>query len=205
MNRVQIISAKYERGLGRADFSLDTLAEFPEIAVIGRSNVGKSSFINRLASRKNLAKVSSQPGHTKTFNSYIFTLRNNERSHAFRLVDLPGFGYAKFSKERRTELSRDIVTYVRERKALLMVLLLIDVRRDPGEDEFAIQKLCFESEREFQVVLTKSDKLSKAQCLERKSTIARSLGLEREDLLLTQLKSTNDDILQRVYPVISST
>ena len=102
--------------------------DLPEIVLLGRSNVGKSSFINRLISRKNLARTSSQPGKTQTMNFY-------QINDAFRFVDMPGYGYAKVSKTSREKWGRMIEDYLQQRENMIMVFLLVDSRHAPTEDD----------------------------------------------------------------------
>ena len=95
--------------------------DLPEVVLLGRSNVGKSSFINRLIGRKGLARTSSQPGKTQTMNFY-------QINDQFRFVDMPGYGYAKVSKKEREKWGRMIETYLQERKNVALVMLLVDSR-----------------------------------------------------------------------------
>ena len=107
----------------------------PEIALVGRSNVGKSSLINCLANRKNIARTSSTPGKTATINFY-------EIAGRYRIVDLPGYGYAKVSKAEQLKWGKVIETYLHKRESLKLVLLLVDVRHAPGEgDQMMMQWL----------------------------------------------------------------
>lgn len=144
--------------------------DLPEIAMVGRSNVGKSSTINTILNRKNLARVSANPGKTRTINFYII---NKE----FYLVDLPGYGYAKVSKSDRASWGKMIETYLSTRNSLQEVLLLVDIRHEPSEDD----KLMYNWIRHYGygsiVVATKSDKISKNQQQKNIKVIKEKLGM----------------------------
>ena len=128
----------------------------PEVAVAGRSNVGKSSVLNTLFNRKNLARVSREPGKTRTVNFFLV----NER---FYLVDLPGYGYAKVSKVQRGSWQRIITGYLRNRETLSGVVQLVDSRHDPTKDDLMMVQKLIDAERDFLIVLTKADKLKRSQ------------------------------------------
>ncbi len=128
----------------------------PEFAFIGRSNVGKSSLINMLGGRKNLAKISSNPGKTRTVNHFL------EQDLLFYLVDLPGYGYAKLSKDEKAKLEYIIKTYILKSRFLRCTFVLIDSRHDPLKQDAEFMKWMMRNEKPFVIVFTKTDKLSKA-------------------------------------------
>ncbi|MCK4539005.1 MAG: YihA family ribosome biogenesis GTP-binding protein [Candidatus Krumholzibacteria bacterium] len=135
-----------------------SLARFPntpmrEVAIAGRSNVGKSSLLNTLLSRKNIARVSRAPGKTRTVNFFLI----NDRFH---LVDLPGYGYAKVSKTMRAEWNGIIRKYLAERENLSGVIQLIDSRHPPTRDDLEMIQNLVDGERKFLIVFTKVDKIS---------------------------------------------
>ena len=130
----------------------------PEIAFAGKSNVGKSSLINTLTQRKGLAKTSNSPGCTQMIN--FFTV-NNELS----LVDLPGYGYAKVPLTVKNKWGPMIEAYFKERSALRLVLFVLDIRRDPGENDLAMYRWLEFYRIPYLLVLTKIDKLSKQQTM----------------------------------------
>lgn len=130
--------------------------DIPEFAFIGRSNVGKSSLINMLASLKNLAKISSTPGKTRLINFFII---NNK----WHLVDLPGYGYAKVSKTQRGEFRESIVNYIGKRKSLYCVFVLLDSRLTPQEIDVKFIRWLGQNEIPFQLVGTKTDKITQAE------------------------------------------
>jgi len=138
----------------------------PEIAVIGRSNVGKSSLINTLFNRKNLAKISSTPGKTRLINYFLV-------DNQMYFVDLPGYGYAKLSKKLRQNWQRDIENYLKNNQQLKLVFLLLDSRHEIMEnDKLMIEWLSYYGVS-FILVLTKSDKISNNQYRTMSSKISR--------------------------------
>lgn len=146
--------------------TFEKLAQFPipEVGIIGRSNVGKSSFINRLTNHGKLARSSSTPGRTQEINLFRVQVDfPGDKSRKVMLADLPGFGFAKFSKEKRQFMSELNVRYIKERQSLVTVCLLNDIRREPEKDELAIRDLVLELGCSILVVLTKADKLSRSQ------------------------------------------
>jgi len=151
----------------------------PEFAFVGRSNVGKSSLINRLFERKNLARTSSTPGKTQEINFF----RVND---AFHVVDLPGFGYAKVSKKQRAAWQKLIGQYLMERRQLVAVFQLVDARHDPTALDKELMMLMRESPAEHVVLLTKGDKLSGNQrhkAVSRVRKTLESLGQEKPVIL----------------------
>ena len=129
----------------------------PEYAFIGRSNVGKSSLINSICNKKNLAKTSSRPGKTQLINHFLI----NEKWH---LVDLPGYGYARVSKSQKKVFQSFITTYFEKRKQLINAFLLIDIRHEPQPIDLKFMEWLGENQIPFSIVFTKADKLKpKAQ------------------------------------------
>ncbi|CCI85384.1 GTPase [Lactobacillus pasteurii DSM 23907 = CRBIP 24.76] len=151
---------------------------FPEIALAGRSNVGKSSLINTLINRKNLARTSSQPGKTQTLNFYRI---NGE----FYLVDVPGYGYAKVSQKKRQEFGEMIQDYLETRENLKGLMILVDGRHEPTQDDIAMYQYAQYLDLPILVVATKIDKIKKSQVNKAISVIKKSLGLRDKDQLLT--------------------
>ncbi|OPJ60295.1 ribosome biogenesis GTP-binding protein YihA/YsxC [Clostridium oryzae] len=147
----------------------------PEIAFVGRSNVGKSSIINALTMRKNLAKVGNTPGKTRLIN---FFLINNE----FYLVDLPGYGYAKVSKVERKKWGEIIEEYLTQRENLKKVVLLVDSRHKPTEDDILMLNWIRHYGYNVTVVATKIDKLTKNELRKNESIIRETLKIDKEEL-----------------------
>lgn len=130
------------------------VSEQPEFAFIGRSNVGKSSLINMLMGMKNLAKTSSEPGKTRLINHFIV---NNE----WYLVDLPGYGYAKVLRSSREKWIKFIRKYILERENLFCVMVLLDIRLEPQQNDLDFMNFLGENEIPFVMIFTKTDKLGR--------------------------------------------
>jgi GTP-binding protein len=148
----------------------------PEIAFAGRSNVGKSSLLNALVRRKSFARVSRTPGRTREIN---FSRINN----GFVLVDLPGYGYARVSKAKKSEWRPLIESYLRRTTQLRGIVLLLDIRREPSDDDREMLDFLAELEVPTIVALTKTDKLSKAAARERAAEVSRQLALEPDQVI----------------------
>ncbi|MDP9279448.1 MAG: ribosome biogenesis GTP-binding protein YihA/YsxC [Gemmatimonadota bacterium] len=170
IRNVEFIGGMAEKHGWRPDSPL------PEVAFAGRSNVGKSSLLNSLVRRKSFARVSRTPGRTREIN--FFRINNG-----FVLVDLPGYGYARVSKEKKSEWRPMIESYLRRTTQLRGIVLLLDIRREPSEDDRAMLDFLAEVEVPTIVALTKTDKLSKAAARERAGEIARALALETEQII----------------------
>lgn len=151
--------------------------DLPEIALAGRSNVGKSSFINKLLNRKNLARTSSKPGKTQTLNFYII----NEVLH---FVDVPGYGYAKVSKSEREAWGKMIETYITTREQLRAVVLLVDLRHPPSKDDVIMYGFLKHYEIPTIVVATKADKIPKGKWQKHIKVIKESLDMVKTDSLV---------------------
>ena len=143
----------------------------PEIAFAGRSNVGKSSLINSLLNRKNLARTSSNPGKTVTINFY-------EVNEVFYLVDLPGYGYAKASLEARAKWGKMIEKYLRTREQLRAVILLIDIRHAPTKDDVMMFEWITSNGLEPIIAATKLDKIKRSQKDKQIKLIKETLGIK---------------------------
>ena len=157
-------------------------ADLPEIAFAGRSNVGKSSLINKLLNRRRLVKTSSTPGRTQLIN--FFSINEN-----FTFVDLPGFGYAKVPLHIRKTWGPMVETYLSSRKTLKGVVLIMDIRRIPREGERDLINWLNHYRLASILVLTKIDKLSKTKQGKQRKENAESLSLEDSDFILFSAKS----------------
>lgn len=152
-------------------------AIMPEIAFVGRSNVGKSSLINTLVGRKGLAKTSNTPGRTQLIN--FFTI--NEK---VSFVDLPGYGFAKVPQSVKKDWGDMIEAYLRERQNLCLVIFILDIRRDPSADDLSLRAWLTHYRIPYLYILTKSDKLSNNQAIARKRAIEKILQLSSENSLI---------------------
>lgn len=157
----------------------------PEIALAGRSNVGKSSLTNMLINRKGLAKTSSTPGKTQTINFY-------DIGDQFRFVDLPGYGYARVSKSQRGTWGKIIETYLNERPNLLEVFLLVDLRHKPSEDDVLMFEWIKSCGFRGIVIATKLDKIKKSQLRTQQNLIKETLGMTGDDILFCASAETRD-------------
>ena len=171
----------------RAQYPEEDMAE---IAFAGRSNVGKSSLINLLLNRKKLARTSSSPGKTRTINFYQI---NDE----FRIVDLPGYGYAKVSRSLSENWGDMIETYLSGRQRLLKVIQLVDVRHVPTEQDVQMYQWLKHYGLDGVVIGTKADKISKNEIVKNSAVIRKTLGLSESDLIIpvSTLKRTGTDEL----------
>jgi len=152
-------------------------SELPEVAFAGRSNVGKSSLLNTLVRRKAFARVSRTPGRTREINFF------RVNSH-FVLADLPGYGYAKISKEKKADWKPLIEGYLRHTATLAGVVQLLDIRRDPSDDDIQMLDYLAELELPTVAVLTKLDKVSRLEADRRAGEIMKSLSLLKEQVIL---------------------
>lgn len=143
-------------------------SNLPEFCFSGRSNVGKSSLINKLVNRKALARVSGKPGKTVTVNFY--------RADSIRIVDLPGYGYAKVPFAERDRWSDLMEGYFKSDRDIRMVFALIDMRHPPTDHDIAMLDFLYQMEMPYTVVLTKSDKLNRGEYNARMESIAEELG-----------------------------
>lgn len=149
----------------------------PEIALAGRSNVGKSSFINKLLNRKNLARTSSKPGKTATLNFYNI-------DDTFFFVDLPGYGYAEVSKKEREKWAEMINRYLNSRPQLVFTFLLVDARHKPTADDVSMHTWIKHCYGKSIVIATKADKVKKSKLEENIEVIKKTLTLDENDTLI---------------------
>ncbi len=161
--------------------------DFPEIAFAGRSNVGKSSLINTLINRKDMVKTSSRPGCTQLIN--FFLVNGDVPQEELSLVDLPGYGYAKVSKKIRAQWQPMVETYVETRKNLLGLILLMDIRRDPGKEELDMVRWLETKQIPCLLVLTKADKLSKTKQLKQLDAACTAFNRDRDGIVLFSAKT----------------
>ena len=153
----------------------------PEIAFAGRSNVGKSSMLNKLFNRKNLARVSSVPGKTITINFF--------KTGDVRIVDLPGYGYAKVAKGEKRRWAEMMEGYFNSGRNLKLVVQLVDMRHTPSEDDYMMLNFLKEMEIPFIVAATKCDKLNKTEFSLRSSELKQELSQFGNDLVIIPFSS----------------
>lgn len=170
----------------------------PMIAVCGKSNVGKSSFINMLANRKKLAKTSSEPGRTRLVNYFNFG--------EFILADLPGYGFARVSKGEKEKWAKTLDAFFRKKEEIAHVFMLVDARHDPTADDVQMMEYLHYHTLPFTVVLTKADKLSRMKLKEHIRAIAADLYLGVENLLATSAETGYGkiDVLGKIRSVIDA-
>lgn len=162
-------NARYELTAVKPEqYPVNTL---PEVAFVGRSNVGKSSVINTLLNRRNLARVGATPGKTREINFYNI-------DDELYLVDLPGYGYANVSKEKKSSWSKVVDTYLHSRGGKLkLLILLVDIRHAPSEDDKLMHEWLKSGGTNYMVVATKADKITRSQINSRLGEISKVLGL----------------------------
>ena len=159
--------------------------DLPEFALAGRSNVGKSSFINKMLNRKGLARISSKPGKTQTLNFYLI----NEILH---FVDVPGYGYAKVSKSERAAWGRMIETYFTTREQLRAVVLIVDLRHPPTADDVMMYDFLKHYEIPCIVIATKADKIPKGKWQKHLKVTRETLDLDQNDHLIVFSSETGE-------------
>jgi len=181
----------YISAVRQSQYPEDTL---PEFLIVGRSNVGKSSFVNTIINRKNFARTSSKPGKTQTLNFYKI-------NKDFYLVDVPGYGYAITDKKTQMKFGKMIEDYVANRKDLKEVFMLVDFRHKPSEDDILMYKYLKYFNLKVTIVATKIDKISFGQREKYKNVILKTLELQEGDKLVLFSSVTKDgkkDIYQTI-------
>ena len=158
-------------------------ADVPEIAFVGRSNVGKSSMINALTGRRKLVRVSNTPGRTRTLNFFDVLLERGELRRAVRLADLPGYGFAKVSRDERANWERMITSYLERRTSLRGVVAIVDAEVGATEDDVRTLAYLVSGGRRVLVAATKLDRLGKARRKPSLAAIAERLSVPRDSVL----------------------
>ncbi len=165
----------------------------PEVVFSGHSNVGKSSLINKIARRKSLARVSSQPGKTATINFY--------NAEEFHLVDLPGYGYAKVSKAEKARWADLVEGYLSQKRNIALIIQIVDIRHKPTKDDYDMLRFLYNNNAPFVIVLTKKDKLKKTAYQKRIDDVLDELE-EFEGVELIPFSAITGDGLDDVKEVI---
>ena len=189
----------------KADF-ITSLAEYgpfegkglPQIAVAGKSNVGKSTLINKLCRRNKLARTSSTPGKTRLINIFLL----NEEFH---LVDLPGYGFARVDKKEKARWGQMMQDYFTRAEELRHVLCLVDIRHEPTEDDVMMNRFLRETGIPFSVIATKADKISRGARSKYLAPICRALLVQPWEIICFSGEdgTGRDDLLKRIEEVIS--
>ena len=171
-------------------------SDLPEIVFAGRSNVGKSSMLNRLFNRKNLARVSSMPGKTITINFF--------KVEDVRIVDLPGYGYAKVAKGEKRRWAEMMEGYFQSPRNIKLVVQLVDMRHKPSEDDYVMMRFLQDAGLPFIVAATKSDKLNKTQYNERKNALREELAEFGDNLTILPFSSEKGEGTEELKKMIES-
>ena len=171
-------------------------SDLPEVVFSGRSNVGKSSLINKLVNRKALARVSSQPGKTATIN--FFRVGNS-----FNLVDLPGYGYAKVSHAEKVRWGELVEGYFSQKRKLALVVQIVDMRHKPTADDLGMIEFLVKSEIPFIVVMTKKDKLKKTQQTEQYEAMKALLGEYADNIKLFPFSAVKNEGAEEIRGYIA--
>lgn len=172
--------------------------EYPEICFAGRSNVGKSSMINTILGTKRLVKVGKTPGKTRLVNFFLI-------QDSFVLVDLPGYGYAQVSKEEKKQWGETIENYLTERTQLIACVLILDIRRDPNEDDLGMLYWFSHYNLKTIIALTKCDKLSNNQNASRLAAICKQLNMSKDNFVMfsSLTGKGKDEIWQRIQETLA--
>ena len=173
----------------------------PEFMLVGRSNVGKSSFINMIVNNKKMARVSNTPGKTKNLN---FFLVNND----FYLVDVPGYGYASVSKKEQRKFGLMSEEYLEKRENLKRTFMLVDIRHKPSNDDVLMYKFLKYYNVPVTIIATKADKLPKSKLPKAEELVIKTLELEQKDkviLISNTTKQGRDLVLNEIEDLISET
>lgn len=170
--------------------------DVPEVALSGRSNVGKSSFINSMIGRKNMARTSQQPGKTQTLNFF-----NIDDQLVF--VDVPGYGYAKVSKIQREKFGKMIEEYLTTRQKLQLVIQLVDLRHNPTEDDVLMYNYLKHFDIPTLIICTKEDKIPKGKVQKHLNNIKNKLDLEEGDTIVSY-SSIKNNKQQQIWDLIES-
>ncbi len=192
---MKITSAEFVRSAFDRSHWLDD--GLPEVAFLGRSNVGKSSLINSLLLRKGLARTSNTPGRTQCINFFLI-------NRSFYFVDLPGYGYAKVSKAMRADWGKMAEDYLLRRRELALAVQLVDIRHEPTELDKQLNDWLIYHEKPFIVVATKSDKLSNNAISRSASAASGALGGSEVIAYSSQNGKGRDEVLTRIAAAVGA-
>ena len=169
----------------------------PEVVLVGKSNVGKSSFVNTMINRKKLARTSSEPGKTRQLNFY-------NMDNIFYFVDLPGYSFANMPKEQMAKISNTIDSYLQSRKNIALVVMLVDIRHKPTKDDKLMYDYLINSGLNFVIVPTKADKIAVTKVPDYCTVIKDELNVP-EEVDIIPISSTKKSNLDAIWQAISET
>ena len=197
---MQIKTACYVKGA--ATYSQCIASQLPQIAVAGKSNVGKSSFINYLVNDGKLARTSKLPGRTRLINYFLI----NEGQGEFLLADLPGYGFAKVSDAEKLKWADLLEKYLANEQSLAHVLFLVDIRHEPTRDDATMYNYMFKNNVPFTIVATKADKVSKSQVKNRCRAIAGFFKVGADNVLPVSStdKTGKEAVLARIEQILTN-
>lgn len=186
--------------LNNAKFELSVMnksqypkGKVPEIVLAGKSNVGKSSFINSMLNRKSLARTSSAPGKTRQLNFYNIDDR-------FYFVDLPGYGYSEMSKVEQEKVATSVNSYLKNRLNINLIILLVDIRHKPTQNDITMLDYIKSTGRRYIVIASKSDKLAKTKVQNAVDDLANTLNVEKD--LIFPFSSETKEFVKTIWDVI---
>ncbi len=196
-----IRSATYIKGAAKYEQCI--VSNVPQIAVAGKSNVGKSSFINYLVNDGKLARTSKLPGRTRLINYFLI---NDGDETEFILADLPGYGFAKVSDAEKLKWADLLEKYLAKERELKHVFFLVDIRHDPTKDDVTMYNYLFKNNVPFTIIATKADKISKSQVKNRIRSIANYLHVGESNLIaVSSLNKTGKEaVLDRIAKVLQA-
>lgn len=188
---------------GAASYSQCIVSDLPQIAVAGKSNVGKSSFINFLVNDGKLARTSKLPGRTRLINYFLI---NGDLDGEFLLADLPGYGFAKVSDAEKMKWADLLEKYLAKEKMLRHVFFLVDIRHDPTRDDVTMYNYLFKNNVPYTIVATKADKISKSQVKNRCRAIANFLKVGEGNIVaVSSLEKTGKEaVFDRIEKVLEA-
>lgn len=178
------------------EFSKLLKTDKPQIVLVGKSNVGKSSFINAISNQKKLAKVGQTPGKTRSINYYNV---NND----FYIVDLPGYGYSTMSEKQKSQINKLIDTYISNTKEIKHIFFLVDIRNNPSENDRQMYDWLVAKEIPFTIIATKADKVAKTKYNEYTSQITKTLFAKEEIIPFSSDKKVNvEEICSDILKIV---
>ncbi len=197
-----IKKASYVKGAAKCEQCI--VSDIPQLAVAGKSNVGKSSFINYLVNDGKLARTSKLPGRTRLINYFLI---NDGEPTEFLLADLPGYGFAKVSDAEKLKWADLLEKYLAREKQLKHVFFLVDIRHDPTKDDVTMYNYLFKNNVPYTIVATKADKVSKSQVKNRLRSIANFLKVGEGNIIAVSStnKTGKEAVLDRIEKVLQST